>query len=153
MSSLSNHFKRKFGEVPVSTFLVSLGKGTRNFTKYFTNTTPQMGREMTTELLTANTRRCQDPVKVLTLLRQKPAVPDALSAARSNRSGPQQNQKTCLNQNSFYRGMTFSQYLPVSLAHMELRREMSFPTYSYRQFTCHKIKTSFLSPPQDFCLM
>lgn len=40
--------------------------------------------------------------------------------------------------------MTFSQFLiSVSLAHTELRTEMSFPTYSHRQFTCHKIQTFF----------
>lgn len=34
-------------------------------------------------------------------------------------------------------------YLSASLAHTELRTEMSFPTYSHRQFTCHKIQTFF----------
>lgn len=40
--------------------------------------------------------------------------------------------------------MTFSQFLiSASLAYTELRTEMSFPTYSHRQFICHKIQTFF----------
>lgn len=42
--------------------------------------------------------------------------------------------------------MTFSQFL-ISLhfwhTHTQLRTEMSFPTYSHRQFICHKIQTFF----------
>lgn len=34
-------------------------------------------------------------------------------------------------------------YLSASLAHTELRTEMSIPTYSHRQFICHKIQTFF----------
>jgi len=48
--------------------------------------------------------------------------------------------------------MAFSQFLiSLYLWHAELRREMSFPTCSHRQFTCHKIQTFSLSPLQDLC--